>query len=45
MDGRRMIPDFSDLISRNYTYLAVGAMAMGPTPCDAEVLIPLKQSA
>jgi UDPglucose 6-dehydrogenase len=45
MDGRRMIPDFSDLTSRNYTYLAVGAMAMGPTPCDAEVLIPLRQSA
>ena len=45
MDGRRMIPDFSDLTSRNYTYLAVGAMAMGPTPCDAEVLVPLRQSA
>jgi UDPglucose 6-dehydrogenase len=45
MDGRRMIPDFSDLTAKNYTYLAVGAMAMGPTPCDAEVLIPLKQSA
>ncbi len=45
MDGRRMIPDFEDLISRNYTYLAVGAMALGPTPCDTEKVIPLKQSA
>ena len=45
MDGRRMIPDFEDLISRNYTYLAVGAMAMGPTPCETEKVIPLKQSA
>jgi UDPglucose 6-dehydrogenase len=45
MDGRRMIPDYDDLISMNYTYLAVGAMAMGPTPCDSEKVIPLKQTA
>ena len=45
MDGRRMIPDFDDLISRNFTYLAVGAMALGPTPCDSEKVIPLKQTA
>ena len=45
MDGRRMIPDYDDLISRNFTYLAVGAMAMGPTPCDSEKVIPLKQTA
>lgn len=30
MDGRRMIPDHQDLIARNYSYLAVGSMAMGP---------------
>ncbi len=45
MDGRRMIPDFDDLIDRNYTYLAVGAMAMGPIPCDSDKVIPLKQTA
>ena len=45
MDGRRMIPDFEDLTSKNYTYLAVGATAMGPTPCDTEKVIPLKQTA
>jgi UDPglucose 6-dehydrogenase len=30
MDGRRMIPDYSELVAKNYTYLAVGAMVMTP---------------
>ena len=30
MDGRRMIPDYDELISKNYSYLAVGSMAMTP---------------
>ena len=30
MDGRRMIPDYDELVSKNYTYLAVGSMAMAP---------------
>ena len=30
MDGRRMIPDYSELVVKNYTYLAVGAMVMMP---------------
>jgi len=30
MDGRRMIPDYADLMDKQYTYLAVGAMVMGP---------------
>ena len=30
MDGRRMIPDYAELVVKNYTYLAVGAMAMMP---------------
>jgi UDPglucose 6-dehydrogenase len=29
MDGRRMIPDFQSMIEKGFTYLAVGAMAMG----------------
>jgi len=29
MDGRRMIPDFQAMIDKGFTYLAVGAMAMG----------------
>jgi UDPglucose 6-dehydrogenase len=28
MDGRRMIPDFDDLVSKKFTYLAVGSMVM-----------------
>lgn len=28
MDGRRMIPDFDELVAKNYTYLAVGTMVM-----------------
>lgn len=30
MDGRRMIPDYDELVSKKYTYLAVGSMAMMP---------------
>ncbi len=30
MDGRRMIPDYDELVSKKYTYLAVGSMAMAP---------------
>jgi len=29
MDGRRMIPDFQAMIDKGFTYLSVGAMAMG----------------
>ncbi|MCP4690448.1 MAG: UDP-glucose/GDP-mannose dehydrogenase family protein, partial [Desulfobacterales bacterium] len=28
MDGRRMIPDFDELVNESYTYLAVGTMVM-----------------
>ena len=30
MDGRRMIPDYAELVAKNFSYLAVGAMAMTP---------------
>ncbi|RJR19517.1 MAG: UDP-glucose/GDP-mannose dehydrogenase family protein [Desulfobacteraceae bacterium] len=30
IDGRRMIPDFEELVSKGYTYLAVGSMVMKP---------------
>ena len=30
MDGRRMIPDYDELVSKKYTYLAVGSRAMMP---------------
>lgn len=30
IDGRRMIPDFEEIVARNYTYLAVGTMVMLP---------------
>jgi hypothetical protein len=30
MDGRRMIPDYNELVAKSYSYLAVGAMAMTP---------------
>jgi len=30
MDGRRMIPDFEDLVAKGYSYLAVGSMATTP---------------
>lgn len=30
MDGRRMIPDFEELITKGYSYLAVGTVAMTP---------------
>ncbi len=26
MDGRRMIPDYNELVAKNYTYLAVGSV-------------------
>jgi UDPglucose 6-dehydrogenase len=30
MDGRRMIPDYGELVTKKYTYLAVGSMVMTP---------------
>ena len=30
MDGRRMIPDYKELVAKSFTYLAVGAMVMMP---------------
>ncbi|MCD4754587.1 MAG: nucleotide sugar dehydrogenase [Deltaproteobacteria bacterium] len=30
MDGRRMIPDFEEMVSKGFSYLAVGAMAIKP---------------
>ena len=30
MDGRRMIPDYNELVAKSYTYLAVGSMVMTP---------------
>ena len=30
MDGRRMIPDFEEMVSKGFSYLAVGAMATKP---------------
>ncbi|MEJ2166875.1 MAG: nucleotide sugar dehydrogenase [Desulfobacterales bacterium] len=30
MDGRRMIPDYGELVAKNYSYLAVGSMVMTP---------------
>jgi len=30
MDGRRMIPDFDQLVAKGFSYLAVGSMAMRP---------------
>jgi UDPglucose 6-dehydrogenase len=30
MDGRRMIPDYNELVTKKFSYLAVGAMAMVP---------------
>jgi hypothetical protein len=30
MDGRRMIPDYDELVSKKYSYLAVGSMVMTP---------------
>ena len=30
MDGRRMIPDYTELVASNYTYLAVGSVVMKP---------------
>ncbi len=35
MDGRRMIPDYDELVSKSYTYLAVGSMAMAPNEPQA----------
>lgn len=31
MDGRRMIPDYGDLTAKDYSYIAVGSMLMGPS--------------
>ena len=31
MDGRRMIPDYNELVTKSFTYLAVGSMLMAPT--------------
>jgi UDPglucose 6-dehydrogenase len=31
MDGRRMIPDYNELVSKSITYLAVGSMLMAPS--------------
>ncbi|MEA3385120.1 MAG: nucleotide sugar dehydrogenase [Thermodesulfobacteriota bacterium] len=30
MDGRRMIPDFEEMVTKGFSYLAVGAMVMKP---------------
>ena len=30
MDGRRMIPDYDELVAKDYSYLAVGSMVMTP---------------
>ena len=30
MDGRRMIPDYGDLVAKDYSYIAVGSMLAGP---------------
>ena len=30
MDGRRMIPDYNELVAKSFTYLAVGSMVMTP---------------
>jgi UDP-glucose 6-dehydrogenase len=30
MDGRRMIPDYGELVNKNYSYLAVGSMVIMP---------------
>jgi UDPglucose 6-dehydrogenase len=35
MDGRRMIPDFVELVAKNYTYLAVGSRVMIPDSAAA----------
>ncbi|MGD9211739.1 MAG: nucleotide sugar dehydrogenase [Desulfobacteraceae bacterium] len=37
MDGRRMIPDYEDLVSKQYSYIAVGAMAMLPDSKDSQL--------
>ena len=38
MDGRRMIPDHGDLTAKQYTYLAVGSMVIGPIMSEVEEL-------
>jgi len=30
MDGRRMIPDYNELVAKGFTYLAVGSRVMTP---------------
>ncbi len=32
MDGRRMIPDYTELVERGYGYIAVGSTYMAPAP-------------
>ncbi len=34
MDGRRMIPDYDELVAKDYAYLAVGSMAMKPQTAE-----------
>lgn len=36
MDGRRMIPDFSDLVQNRYTYLAVGSSLLQAEKAESE---------
>jgi UDPglucose 6-dehydrogenase len=35
MDGRRMIPDYDELVAKNYTFLAVGSMVLTPQKVEA----------
>ena len=37
MDGRRMIPDFEEIVAKGFSYLAVGAMAMKPEYNSIEI--------
>ena len=30
MDGRRMLPDYKELVERGYSYIAVGSTYMAP---------------
>jgi UDPglucose 6-dehydrogenase len=46
MDGRRMIPDYEELVAKNYTYLAVGSMVIMPKQSEAAVApVKLKSAA
>jgi hypothetical protein len=35
MDGRRMIPDYDELVTKRFIYLAVGSMVMMPPESKA----------